>query len=355
MSKRESTDTASLEAAYAEAFEKEGAVPLWRRALARPVTWIILIEVVLVLVFGILSTNNAFWSAASISNLALSSSQILLLCVAQAMLLAAGQLDLSQGAMVILSSVVAGKVMIALMPADTGNPTLSIIIGCIVAVAAGIGIGAINGFFVAKVGLNSLIATLGMLSIATGVSYVLTSGANLTGLPSELQSGFGIARIAGIPAPAVVALALVLIMGAVFHFSRFGIHTLAIGSSRRAATRSGVRASRQIIALYMLSGAAAGVAAIIDLSRFVTTDISGHTADSLAAISGAVIGGTSLTGGLISFPGAIFGSLLAVILQVGLVTLNLPPFYQTIAIGAVLIGAVTIDRLRNRNSRDPNS
>lgn len=354
MSKTASPDTAALEAAYQDAFEKEGASPFWRKALTRPVTWIILIEIVLVIVFGVLSTNFAFWSAASLSNLALASSQILLLCVAQAMLLAAGQLDLSQGAMVILSSVIAGKVMIGLV-ALTGSSGPAIIVGCIAAIVAGVAIGAVNGFFVAKVGINSLIATLGMLSVATGVAWVLTNGTNLTGLPSELQTGFGMARLVGIPAPAVLALVLVAVMGAVFYLTRFGTHTLAIGSSKRAAIRSGVKAGKQIVVLYMLSGAAAGVAAIIDLSRFVTTDISGHTNDALAAISGAVIGGTSLTGGVISFAGAIFGSLLAVILQIGLVTLNLPPFYQTIAIGAVLIGAVTIDRVRNRKAPDRDS
>ena len=94
--------------------------------------------------------------------------------------------------------------------------------------------------------------------------------------------------------------------------------------------------------LFVIVGFVAGICGVIDISRFATTNLSGHQTDALSAIAGAVIGGTSLFGGRISVPGAIFGAFLAVILQTGLVILGLQPFYQLIAIGTVLILAVFI-------------
>jgi ribose transport system permease protein len=89
-------------------------------------------------------------------------------------------------------------------------------------------------------------------------------------------------------------------------------------------------------------GFLAGIAAVIDLSRFATTNLAGHQTDALAAIAGAVIGGTALFGGSVSIPGAVLGAILAVILETGLIIQGLQPFYQLIAVGVVLIGAVYI-------------
>ena len=98
----------------------------------------------------------------------------------------------------------------------------------------------------------------------------------------------------------------------------------------------------------MMVGAVAGLAAFIDLSRFATTNITGDQTDALAAVAAAIIGGTKLFGGTVSIPGAVIGALLAVILQDGLVLIGLQNFYQLIAIGCVLIGAVYIDQRRQR-------
>jgi ribose transport system permease protein len=124
--------------------------------------------------------------------------------------------------------------------------------------------------------------------------------------------------------------------------TRFGLRTVAIGSSRDAATRAGLKTSLHVLALFVLMGALAGVAGVIDLSRFSTTNLSGHQTDALSAIAGAVIGGTSLFGGRVSIVGAVFGAILASILETGLVIQGLDPFYQLIAVGVVLIVAVYI-------------
>ena len=205
-----------------------------------------------------------------------------------------------------------------------------------------------NGFVVTVLRVNSLIATLATLGICTGTAYLITNGGDLSNLPTQLQSGFGINTIGQIPIPAVVTAGLVLLMWSLLKFTRFGMRTLALGSSRVASRRSGIAIERHVRRLFMLVGLLAGTASFIELSRFATTNVSGHQTDALSAIAGAVIGGTSLFGGRVSIVGAVIGSLLAVILQVGLVMVGLSPFYQLIVVGIILIMAVHIDQRREK-------
>jgi ribose transport system permease protein len=148
--------------------------------------------------------------------------------------------------------------------------------------------------------------------------------------------------------PAGVAAVVIVLLALMVRTSRFGMRTLALGSSRVAARRAGLRVERHLVVLFALAGMLAGLAALIDLSRFATTNVSGHQTDALAAIGGAVIGGTSLFGGRVSLIGGVFGAMLAVILQVGLVIVGLAAFYQLIVVGAVLIISVHIDQRRQK-------
>jgi ribose transport system permease protein len=323
-----------------------GPVSPLRRALASTACWIALANVVLVLAFGAASPDHVFWSIDSFKNLAVDASQALLLTTGVALILGAGELDISLGANLILSSVVGGEVMLAL--ADSGQTT-AIVLGIAACVATGGAVGLLNGFVIARMEVNSLITTLAMLGIATGVAFLITDGADLAGLPEWLQSGFGTAELFGLlPLPAVVALAFFGAAWLVLILTRPGVRLLAMGSSREAAERSGLNVPLQIMVLFAVVGVLAGVAGVIDLSRFGTTNVGGHQTDALAAIGAAVIGGTSLYGGSIGMGGALLGTLLAVILQNGLVIVGLSPFYQLIATGLVLLAAVYIDQQRKR-------
>ena len=301
------------------------------------------VDVVLFLFFGLISPGHVFLGAGSFSDIALDASETVLLAVGVAMLLGAGELDISLGANVLLSSVVGGKIMSEMLRGSANHAAVPIAVGVICTLVTGALFGAVNGLAVTRLRVNSFIATLGTLGIGTGLSYVITNGYNISGLPLGLQSGFGIKNVLGhVPLPAVVALVLSIGAYVLLSRTRFGLHTLALGSSREAATRAGVPVKRHLLLVFVLAGGFAGVAAIIDLSRFTTTNLGGHQTDALSAIAGAVIGGTALYGGRVSIGGAVFGSLLAVILQDGLVIQGLQSFYQSIAVGAVLIAAVSI-------------
>ncbi|MDT0317024.1 ABC transporter permease [Streptomyces millisiae] len=316
--------------------------------LANRAAQIIAVEILVIAVFQALSPNGAFLSEANVRGMALTASQVLLLAVGQAVLMSAGHIDISQGAAVILTSVVAGNAMLS-MGESLPLPVV-LLLGVLVSVGAGAVIGAINGVLVGVVGINALVTTLGMLSIATGAAQVITDGVNLTGMPGELQTSFGAVNLGPLPMPMIVSLVVIAIIWAHYRFSPWGTHTLAMGSNPLAARRVGISTLRNTIAIFVLSSALAGLAGYIDLARYSTTNISGHLNDSMAAIAAALIGGTALTGGRISFLGAVVGAFLAIILQSGLVIIDLSPFYQTIAIGTMLLIAVSLDRGARRSA-----
>ena len=118
-------------------------------------------------------------------------------------------------------------------------------------------------------------------------------------------------------------------------------------ASPEAASRAGINTDRHLMGLFALMGLLAGIATMIDISRFATTNISGHQTDNLQAIAAAVIGGTSLFGGVASIPGTVVGTLIPVVLGTGLIFLRVDSFYQLIVIGLIIIIAVYVDQ-RNR-------
>lgn len=279
-------------------------------------------------------------SVSNAQNIAVNATQAALLAIALAILLGAGELDLSVGANVVLSSVAGASVVQGL-----DSPAAAAVLGLAACLGTGVALGLLNGVVVAYVGVNSLIATLGTLGIAQGTALLVPGGADIGNLPLGLQDHFGLATVAGIPVPALVAGIVAAIAWAAMRYTRFGVHTLAVGSSRGAAVRRGLRVERHVLALFVIAGGLCGIAGFIDIARFASTTVAGHQLDALAAITAVVIGGGALAGGRVSIPGAVLGALLIVVLQVGLVVVGLDPFWQLIAVGAVLIAAVTLERV----------
>lgn len=323
---------------------------LAQRLLSSRATWILLLDIAVIALFTVLSPNGVFLSPLNIRALMLSGTEALLLALGMSMLLGAGEFDLSLGANLVLSSVVGALVMVAFGPAGSpeqaSNVGLILTSGLLACVATGIIFGAANGVLVAFSRINSLIATLGMLGLGTGIALVLTkNGQDITGFPAALQAQFGLKTIGAIPVPAILALVSAALLWAVIRYTRYGRHTLAIGSSRSAAERAGLRVRPHILSLFILAGALAGLAGYVDIAQYTTTIMTGHPNDALQAVTAVVIGGTLLEGGRISIIGTLWGVTLAVILQNGLVIIGVSSAYQLMAVGGVLIIAVGLDRL----------
>ncbi|MET4781012.1 ABC transporter permease [Glaciihabitans sp. UYNi722] len=310
--------------------------------------WIFAIDVLLIILFTSISINHTFISGTNLQNLMSDSGEGLLLGIAIAFLLGSGEFDISLGANLILSSVVAGLIAIALAPFGIGIVIIGSLVGAII---TGLIVGLVNGLIVTRLNVNSLIATLAMLGIVTGVAYIVSGGTDVTGVPVALQDDFGIKTVLGIPLPFVIAILAWAIAFVALRFSRFGLHLLAMGSSRPAAERAGLNTNRKLVTLFMIAGGLAGIAGFIDITRFAATNIAGHTQDSLSAITAAVIGGTLLAGGIVSMVGLLGGVILAVILANGLVVIGVSSYYQLIVVGVILVIAVSVDQLRKSDSK----
>jgi ribose transport system permease protein len=319
--------------------------------------WIVLILVGLIVVFTIL-TDGLFFSYDNFKALALDSSEVLILASGMTFIIIAAGLDLSVGSLVVFCSVVAATFM-----TNVGGKTLpnglveyphlalGLIAGIGGALLAGAAWGSVNGFVGVKLRVPPFIVTLGTLGMALGFAQVITGGINVSNVPPQLQEFFGLGELFGVvPWPVVTAAVVVGVLWFVLSRTRYGMRTYAIGSNLEGARRAGINVDRHVISLYVLMGVLCGLVGVIDVARFNTASIAAHTQDNLAAIAAVVIGGTSLFGGSGRMLGTVIGAFIPSILRNGFILLDVQPFWQNVAVGAVLIVAVYLDQLRRKQS-----
>ncbi|WP_413724569.1 ABC transporter permease [Sodalis sp. RH16] len=315
--------------------------------------WICLLLIALIALFWLLRPAQ-FGSAYNLSQIAINAAILLVLSVGQTFVIIAAGIDLSVGAVLVFSSVISAQTMLYLTGgAGTTFGTTDagwgiIALGTLVSLLAGALWGALNGFLIAVARIPALIVTLGTFGMALGLAQIISGGVDVRAIPERLVDVIGSGDIAGIPMLVVIAVLVTLAAAAVLHLTRFGLHVFATGSNMEAVRRAGVNVRRRLVGIYMISGALAGMAAVMSNARFSTTTIGGHAMDNLSTISAVVLGGTSLFGGIGSVAGTVIGVFIPIILLNGFVILGIPPFWQTVAMGAVLILAVWIDQLKRR-------
>ena len=317
-------------------------------------TWYVALAVlILVAVFTVVGPDGRFASLTNLQSVGRASAGLMLLAIGLAFVLGAGHIDLSVGANLVLASVVSAKTVLAVTGGSTAaaagdysNQGLAMVAGLVAGIASGCLVGALNGLLVTRLRINSFVVTLGTMGIATGAAQVITNGSNVPYLPPSLQSAIGMNAVLGVPVPLVIALVVGIVAAVVLGQTRFGRHTLAIGSSTHGSRRAGVKVERTATKVFVLAGAMAGIAGFLDITRFGTTALSGHETSMLQALSAVIIGGTSLFGGRASVLGAMTATFIPTVLLAGFVMVGVGSFYQNIAIGAVLIIAVWIDGVR---------
>jgi ribose transport system permease protein len=315
--------------------------------------WIFVLLLALLAIFSILRPTQ-FGSVYNLSQLTINAAILLVLSLGQTYVIIAKGIDLSVGSVLVFASVISAQVMLALSgaPGSTFGTTdaswVIVLIGTVVAIGAGALWGALNGVLTAVAKIPALIVTLGTLGMALGAAQIITGGVDVRAMPELLVEGVGSGSILGVPTLVVIAVAVTALAAVVLHLTRFGVRIYAVGSNMEAARRAGVNVKAQLIAIYTISGALAGVAAVMANARFSTTTINGHAMDNLSTISAVVLGGTSLFGGIGTVAGTLVGVFIPIILLNGFVILGIPPFWQTVAMGAVLIIAVWIDQIKRR-------
>jgi ribose transport system permease protein len=273
----------------------------------------------------------------------------LCLSIGMTLVILSGGIDLSVGAILAL----AGAVAAGLLKNGIGIPALDVALkfttmGAILAgLIVGGGLGWANGFAITRFQLPPFVATLGMLSIARGLTMLWTGGFPLTGLGDDFGR-LGTGAFLGMPMPVWIMLALTAIFVVVTKRTRFGRHLYAVGGNERAARLTGLNVGRIKIAVYTLAGALAGVAGLIVTARLDSAQPNaglGYELDSIAAV---VIGGTSLSGGRGSVAGTVLGCLIIGVLNNGLFLLNVSPFWQQVVKGLVILLAVALDKMNSR-------
>jgi ribose transport system permease protein len=269
----------------------------------------------------------------------------LCLSIGMTMIILSGGIDLSVGSVLALCGAFAAGLLKNGISLSHWNVTLQFtVFGAIVAgIAIGLAAGWINGVVITRLGVPPFVATLGMLSIARGLTQRWTDNHPITNLGDQFRF-IGTGYLLGVPMPVWISAGLVFVFAFVTRRTRFGRYIYAIGGNERAAMLSGLTVDRIKRNVYMLGGALAGVGGLLLAARLDAADPKvgiGYELDSIAAV---VIGGTSLSGGRGSIWGTVLGCLTIGVLNNGLVLLGVSPDWQLVVKGAVIIVTVAVDR-----------
>jgi len=306
----------------------------------------------LIVVFSL--TSNAFFSVGNGMTVALQVTSIAYLGVAMTSVIITGGIDLSVGSILALSGVVAALLV---------KEGVSVPLGMAGGIVVGGVCGLLNGLCITRLKLPPFIATLGMMMVARGVALQLTGARAVSGMGEsfgELGNGalFKVVNIGadgfpdvvfpGIPYPVIIMVVVAVAIAVMLSRTSLGRHIYAVGSNTEAARLSGVKVERVTLFVYVLSGALAGLSGCVLMSRLVTAQPNEGVAYELDAVAAAVIGGTSLLGGVGTISGTMIGSFVIGILRNGLNMNGVSSFIQQIIIGLVIILTVWIDQLRNR-------
>lgn len=211
-------------------------------------------------------------------------------------------------------------------------------IGLLIGLAAGY----INGQLVTRMKIPPFIATLGMMVSARGLSKLYTKGQPISGLTDQFNFiGSGIW-------PVIVFLVVAIAFHIVLRYTRYGKFTYAIGANVQAARVSGINVEAHLVKVYAIAGLLAGLAGIITAARVQTAQAGMGVTYELDAIAAAVIGGTSLTGGVGRISGTVIGTVILGVMISGFTFLNVDAYYQEIAKGVIIITAVAVDVYRQK-------
>jgi ribose/xylose/arabinose/galactoside ABC-type transport system permease subunit len=316
------------------------APPASRRAVS------VRLESLLVLAVLIGVMSFAAWpyflTISNALNILLASSTLGLLAIGMTFVISSAGIDLSVGSIMAFSGVVG-----CLTVNNLGAPWPVCVVACIV---AGVFAGAINGALVTFAAIPPFIVTLGMLGVARGVALVLTNGVPVYGLPAPIVY-LGQGRPWGVPTPILILIGAAIAAHIVLQHTRFGLYAQIVGDNEGAARAMGVRVERLKGQLYALSGGLAGLAGLVFSARVNAGDPTAGISYELTAVTATIIGGTNLFGGRGSIVGTVIGALIMGVLQNGLNLLAVSSYYQQIAIGAVLVLAVWLDRLNRSEGR----
>ncbi len=308
----------------------------WLLRTQEGVLFLILVALCVVLTFS----SPVFLTARNIGVLLSQVSMTAITAIGMTMLITAGEVDLSVGSM---------QAFLGVVVMATLNQTRDLFISIVVGLGIGALIGSVSALVALGLGINSLIATLAMLSIVRGLSYAFTNAAvqNRHELPAFTEIGNGF--LGPIPWPVVISATVFIIFYLIFSRTTFGRYVQAVGGNRRAAALSGIRVNLIKWMCFMITGVLASLSAIILLSRLNSGQNNAGFGFELEVIGAVLLGGTSLQGGRGSLVGTLLAVLLLGVLNNGIILLDINSSWQVAVNGGIILMAVFLDARRRRS------
>ena len=290
---------------------------------------------VVLLFFSATIGDKGFLSVMNLFNIARTTAMVTVIAVAMTFVISAGELDLSVGSTAALAALTCALVL----QAGFGWP-----LAVLAALASGLAVGCLNGFFVTMIGIPSFLVTLGMMQFIRGLDMRVTY-TNPIAISNETFNGlFGAGNLFGVPSLLIWAVAIVLLGFVVLKYTGFGREVLATGGNRMAAEYSGVNTRRVKFVIFLVSGAAAALAGMLYSGMMQTARFNFGEGAELMAIAAVILGGTSLFGGRGTVLGTFAGSLLIGTINNGLIIMGLDVSEQMMVAGGIIILAVAFGK-----------
>lgn len=300
---------------------------------------LIIAYIIMVLFFSL--TSEFFFSFSNFMNIALYTAIMGMLSCTTMLVIASGMIDFSVGSVIALGSCVIG-----IMMRDGYNVWLAIL-ACL---AISVIVGVCNGAMIAYVGINPFIATLATMQMFRGFAYLLTDAKSIT-VADPVLKFMGRDYTIGVPNVVWLLIILVVLFAWIARSTSFGRKVFVIGGNPKVAYLSGINVRKTKVYLFAIHGLITGIATILYTAQLGAALPSAAQNINFQAISAVVLGGVSLTGGKGSIVGGIVGALLLGTLNNGMVMLDIDTFWQDVIIGFVLIFAVTLDIIKNKDTR----
>lgn len=306
--------------------------------------------VLIFLIIGIAIINPDFISIGTFRDILIQSSTRIIIALGAAFIILTGGADLSAGRVVGLSAVISASMLQSSSYANKFYPNLpylNIMIPILIAIAAGVLVGFINGFIVSRFHVPPFIATLGTMVMVYGANSLYfnmppNNSQPIGGLRADFST-LGTGSIFGVPYILIIAIVITLIIYVVLNKTVLGKNLYAIGGNRDAAIVSGINVKKCLLWLYVIAGALYGIAGVLEAGRTGGATNNYGNMYELDAIAACVVGGWSVSGGVGTVPGVVVGVLIFSVINYGLTFIGISPYWQQIIKGAIIVSAVAID------------
>lgn len=320
----------------------ESSAPRWTRA--RVTNLLIrnsMVFFLILVMFFFATQSDRFLTLPNARTILIAAAPFALVALGQTLVILTGGIDLSVGSVIAVSAMTAAFISVR-------SPDL-VWLGIVAAIAVGALVGLINGLVISRLNVAPFVATLGTLTAASGMAYVIGGGAPINGLP-EAFGAIANTRVLGLQLPVFFMIAGFVIVGLIMRFTSFGLRVYAVGGNRTAAEVAGVNVKGILTSVYVISGLLAGVSGVVLASRVISGPPNLGAGYELYAIAAVVIGGASLMGGKGTVWGTLLGLFLIQTLNNGLDILIVPAYWQAVIIGVLIVAAVAVDMWATRRS-----